>query len=311
MKKLLYRLAGLLVVLFGISLITFALAHMSPGDKALSIALARYPGEMAFPPEILQAIRDEYHLDAPFWIQFLNWLGDLLRGDFGLSHVSQVPVWEIFISNLGETITLTLTSLVLGLAAAFILATIAALNPGSYVDRAAVAIASIGAAMPSYWLGLLLILAFAVTLGWFPSYGTGEAQHLVLPAFTLAFWVMASQTRLLRSFMLDAYNQPFIEALRLRGVSEKEIFLRHILRHARMPALTMIGLDFASLMEGAIIVELTFARSGLGSLLAHSVLSRDLPVTVFLVMFFAVTYVVMNSLIDLLQSLSDLKGELS
>ncbi len=296
---------GLAFVLLGISLITFTLSYFSPGDRATAIAHARYPEEIAFPPELLQAIRVEFHLEEPFWLQYFYWLGNVLRGDFGLSYSSQTPVWNIFTSNLGETVTLSLTSLSLGLAVAFLLASLAVRHQGTWLDRGAVMLSSIGAAMPNYWLGLLLILGFAVHLDWFPSYGTGTPSHLVLPALTLAFWVMASQTRLLRSFMLEAANQPFIETLRLRGISEAEISLRHVLRHAMVPAVTMIALDLASLLEGAIIVELTFARSGLGSLLAGSVLARDLPVVMFLVMFFAVAYVVINSLAEALQAVSD------
>lgn len=306
MKHLLSRLPGLGFVLLGISLITFALSYFAPGDRATAIARARYPEELAFAPELLQAIRDEFLLEAPFAVQYLHWLGNVLRGDFGLSYASQTPVWEIFVDNLGQTVTLALSSLVIGLVVAFLLASLAVRNPGSWLDRGAVLLSSIGAAMPNYWLGLLLILAFAVHLGWLPSYGTGTPAHLVVPALTLAFWVMASQTRLLRSFMLEAASQPFVETLRLRSIPEREVFSHHVLRHAMTPALTMIGLDLASLLEGAIIVELTFARAGLGSLLAGAVLSRDLPVVMFLVMFFATAYVVINSLVDAVQAGSDL-----
>lgn len=305
MKTLVMRLGGLAAVMLGISLITFTLSYFAPGDRATAIAHARYPEEMSFAPEILQSIRVEYHLEESFAQQYIYWLAEVLRGNFGLSYTSRTPVWDIFLGNLGETLTLALTSLAMGLLAAFVLASLAVRNPGSLLDRAAVLLSSVGAAMPSYWLGLLLILAFAVHLGWVPAYGTGTILHLVLPSLTLSFWVMASQTRLLRSFLLEAASQPFVETLRLRGIPEREIFLSHVLRHAMVPALTMIGLDFASLLEGAIIVELTFARSGLGSLMGGSVLSRGLPVVMFLVMFFATAYVVINSLVDALQAASD------
>ncbi|MDX8355703.1 ABC transporter permease [Cognatiyoonia sp. IB215182] len=299
------RLVGLIVVLAGVSLITFTLNHFAPGDKALIIAQARYPDTMGLPTELLQEIRAEFHLDAPFLVQYGHWMSGILRGDFGTSYTSGIAVWDIFVANLGETMALTLSSLTLGLFGAFVLASLAVFNPGTLIDRFAVFVASIGAAMPNYWLALLLILGVSVHLGWLPAYGEGTLAHLILPSLTLALWVMASQTRLLRSFMLDAYNQPFIETLRLRGISEREIFFAHVVPHARIPALTMIGLDLASLLEGAIIVELTFSRSGLGSLLAGSVLSRDLPVMMFLVMFFATTYVVINTAIDAIQTLSD------
>lgn len=305
MKAVFIRLAGLIIVLMGISLITFALSYFSPGDKAIAIAQARYPEQLGFTPDVLDSIRIEFHLNEPFFAQYARWLWSVLQGDFGLSYGSRAPVWGIFIDNLSETLTLAITAMSLGLACAFALASLAVRRPGSIMDRGTVMLASIGAAMPSFWLALLLILLFAVALGWLPAYGTGTMAHLVLPALTLAFWVMSSQTRLLRSFMLDAYAQPFIETLRLRGISEREIFFRHVLRHAMPPALTMVGLDLAALIEGAVIVEIVFARSGLGSLLAASVLSRDLPIVMFLVIFFALTYVFINTVIDIVQNLSD------
>ncbi|MEM7301993.1 MAG: ABC transporter permease [Pseudomonadota bacterium] len=305
MSTLAMRLLGLVVVVFGISLITFALNHFAPGDKAAIIAHARYPESVGMPADILQAIREEFHLEEPFLIQYSFWIAGILRGDFGISYTSGGSVWEIFLENVGETVSLALCSLALGLLGAFALASLSARNPGTLADRLAIILSSIGSAMPNYWLALLLILGVSVHLGWLPAYGEGTIAHMVLPSLTLALWVMASQTRLLRSFLLDAYNQPFIETLRLRGISEREIFTSHVIPHARTPALTMIGLELAYLLEGTIIVELIFARSGLGSLLAASVLSRDLPMMMFLVMFFATTYVVINTAIDALQTLSD------
>lgn len=299
------RLTGLACVLFGVSLITFTMNYFAPGDKASAIAHARYPGVQGFSPEVLEGIREEFSLNEPFFVQFLEWLLRFVQGDFGNSFGSNMPVWDIFVANAAETFSLTATALVIGLVFAFVLSSIAVWRPGSVFDRISVALASIGAAMPNYWLGLLLILLFAAHLNWLPAYGTGSPAHLVLPALTLAFWITASQTRLLRAFFLEAKAAPYIETLRLRGVSEAEIFWRHILRHAAVPALTMIGLDIASLLEGTVIVELTFARGGIGSLLAGSVLSRDYPMILFLVMFSAVVYVLINSLIEILQDVMD------
>lgn len=299
------RLTGLVCVLFGVSLITFTMTYFAPGDKAAIIAHARYPDAQGFPPEILEAIREEFSLNEPFFVQFFEWLVRFVQGNFGNSFASNNPVWDIFVANVAETFSLTATALVIGLVFAFLLSSIAVWRPGSLFDKASVALASIGAAMPNYWLGLLLILLFAAHLNWLPAYGTGSSAHLVLPAFTLAFWITASQTRLLRAFFLEAKAAPYIETLRLRGVSETEIFWRHILRHAAVPALTMIGLDIASLLEGTVIVELTFARGGIGSLLAGAVLSRDYPMILFLVLFSAVVYVFINSLIEILQDAMD------
>ncbi|WP_286132864.1 ABC transporter permease [Labrenzia sp. DG1229] len=299
------RLLSLFCVLLGVSLITFAMTYFAPGDKAAAIAHARYPDVQAFPPEILEGIREEFSLNEPFFVQFFQWLFRFFQGEFGNSFASNTPVWDIFVGNVTETLSLTATALLIGLLAAFALSSVAVWRPGSLFDRTAVALASIGAAMPNYWLGLLLILLFAAHLNWLPAYGSGSPEHLVLPAITLAFWITASQTRLLRAFFLEAKSAPFVETLRLRGVSESEIFWRHILRHAAIPALTMIGLDIASLLEGTVIVELTFARGGIGSLLAGSVLSRDYPMILFLVMFSALVYVFINSLIELVQDALD------
>ena len=305
MNQIALRLIGLGIVLLGISLLTFTLNYIAPGDKASIIGQALFPDSMSLPDDVLQNIREEYHLDDPFLAQYGHWMSSVLRGDFGTSYTSGVPVWDIFIANFGEPLDLTLSSMALGLLGAFALASLAVRNQGTWIDRLAVMVSSIGSAMPNFWLALLLILGVSVYLGWLPAYGEGTLAHLVLPTLTLAFWVMASQTRLLRSFFLDAYAQPFIETLRIRGISDREIFFLHVLPHARIPALTMIGLDFGALLEGAVIVEIVFSRSGLGSLLAHSVLSRDLPLMMFLVMFFATAYVVINTSIDLAQSLSD------
>ncbi|MEM9631871.1 MAG: ABC transporter permease [Pseudomonadota bacterium] len=299
------RLLSLACVLFGVSLITFTMTYFAPGDKASAIAHARYPDVQAFPPEILAGIREEFSLNEPFFIQYFQWLARFVQGDFGNSFASNASVWDIFVANIVETLSLTSTALVVGLVSAFALSAVAVWRPGSLSDRMAVALASIGAAMPNYWLGLLLILLFAAQLNWLPAYGTGSPAHLVLPAITLAFWITASQTRLLRAFFLEAKSAPYVETLRLRGVSEAEIFWRHILRHAAVPALTMIGLDVASLLEGTVIVELTFARGGIGSLLAGSVLSRDYPMILFLVMFSALVYVFINSMIELFQDILD------
>lgn len=303
--SLLMRLSALMAVLLGVSFITFTMTFFAPGDKAAAIAHARYPDANGFPPEILEGIREEFSLNEPFLVQFFQWLMSFVQGDFGNSFASNIPVWDIFVANITETLTLTAASLCIGLTAAFCLSAISVWRPGSLADRLAVALASIGAAMPNYWLGLLLILLFAAHLNWLPAYGTGTPAHIVLPALTLAFWITASQTRLLRAFFLEAKSAPYIETLRLRGVSENEIFWRHILRHATVPALTMIGLDVAALLEGTIIVELTFARGGVGSLLAGAVLTRDYPLILFLVMFFALVYVLINSLIEIIQDALD------
>ncbi|OMH33568.1 ABC transporter permease [Motiliproteus sp. MSK22-1] len=295
------RLAGLLAVMFGVSFLTFLLYYFAPGDKALAIGQARYSGEGDVQPEIIAMIREEFGLDKPFLSQFFHWLSPLLQGDLGRSLVSQEEVWLIVIPNLQETLTLSITALLLGLGLAFVLSVVSAQKPGSLMDRVAIGVASVGAAVPSYWLGLMLILLFAATLQWLPSYGSGSFSHLILPATTLALWVMTTQTRLFRSFLLEAQAAPHLEALRLRQVTETEIFWCHVLRHALIPAITMIGIELAALLEGAVIVEVIFSRNGIGSLFVSSVMSRDYPVIMCLVLLSAFSYVLINTLVELLQ----------
>ncbi len=300
-KNIAQRLFALVAVMFGVSFLTFILYYLAPGDKALAIGQARYGGEGDVQREIIDLIRREYGLDKPFFTQFIHWLKPLLHGDVGTSLVSQEKVWQIFLPNLYETLTLSLTALALGLTLAFVLSVISVRKPGSLVDRMAVAFASIGAAIPSYWLALLLILLFAVQLQWLPAYGSASFAHLILPATCLGMWVATSQTRLLRSFLLEAQSADYLEALRLRGVTEREIFWRHNLRHALAPAVTMLGIEMAALLEGTVIVEVIFSRSGIGSLFVSSVMSRDYPLVMFLVLFSALSYVLINTLVELLQ----------
>jgi peptide/nickel transport system permease protein len=300
-KSIIERVVALFAVMFGVSLLTFMLYYFAPGDKALAIGQARYGGEGDVQREVIAMIRQEYGLDQPFIYQFIHWLKPILQGDLGTSLVSQEKVWQIVLPNLFETLTLSLTALVFGLTLAFTLSVISVRKPGSFADRIAVAFASIGAAIPSYWLALLLILLFAVQLQWLPAYGSASFAHLILPAICLGLWVTTSQTRLLRSFLLEAQSAPFLEALRLRGVSEREIFWRHCLRIAIAPAVTMLGIEMAALLEGAVIVEVIFSRNGIGSLFVSSVMSRDYPLVMFLVLFSAFCYVLINTLVEGLQ----------
>lgn len=301
LSAVIQRIFALLAVLFGVSLLTFILYYLAPGDKALAIGQARYGGEGDVQREVIAMIRQEYGLDQPFFSQFFHWLSPLLQGDMGVSLVSGESVWQVVLPNLYETLTLSVTALAIGMSLAFALSVISVIKPGSLSDRLAVGFASIGAAIPSYWLGLLLILLFAVQLQWLPAYGSGSLGHLILPATCLAMWVTTSQTRLLRSFFLQARSANYLEALRLRGVSEREIFWRHNLRHALAPAMTMLGVEMAGLLEGAVMVEVIFSRSGIGSLFVSAVMSRDYPLVMFLVLFSAFSYVLINTLVELLQ----------
>lgn len=285
------------VVLAGTALVTFTLLWHAPGDPALAIAVARY--DAVVPPEIVARIRMEAGLDAGFWPAFSHWIGPLLRGDFGKSSVSGRPVWPELRDAISLTAPLALGGLAIGLTVAVPMALLAARKPGSLTDRAAVALATLGAAMPAYWLGLLLILLFAVELAWLPAMGARTPAHMILPAMTLGLGVAAAFTRILRSGLMEARSAPFLPALRRRGVSRREISRSHVAPHAAIPVLTVFGLELAFLLEGAVMVEVIFARPGVGSLLVHAITARDFPKVQAVVLLTALLFVTVNLLVDL------------
>ncbi|MEM9196845.1 MAG: ABC transporter permease [Pseudomonadota bacterium] len=295
-------LAGLFlrtfVVLAATALVTFALLWSAPGDPALAIAIARFDAIVT--EDTVAFVRADAGLDAGFWPAFQAWLAPLLTGDFGRSAVTGRPVWPDLVTALAHTLPLALAGLGIGLALSLPLAVLATRRPGSWVDRLSVAIASLGTAIPAYWLGLLLILLFAVTLAWLPAMGARTPAHIVLPAVTLGLGVAAALTRILRSAILEARGQPFLPALRRRGVREGDIARDHVAPHAAVPALTVFGLELAFLLEGAVMVEVIFARPGLGSFLVDAIEARDFPKVQAVVVLTALFFVAINLLIDLI-----------
>ncbi|QBF30089.1 ABC transporter permease [Thalassococcus sp. S3] len=302
-QALLGLLLRAVIVLAGTALATFSLLWHAPGDPALAIALARY--DAVVPEEILAEIRAEAGFDAGFWPAFLAWIGPLLTGDFGNSSVTGRPVWPDLLSALSYTIPLALTGLAIGIAISLPLAHLATRRPGGWIDRGAVALASLGAAIPAYWLGLLLVLLFAVKLAWLPAMGARTPAHMILPALTLGLGVAAALTRIMRSGILEARGQPFLPALRRRGVAERSIGRHHVAPHAAVPVITVFGLELAFLLEGAVMVEVIFARPGLGSFLVGAIEARDFPKVQAVVILTALLFVSINLLIDVIYRLID------
>ena len=286
------------VVLTGTALATFALLWNAPGDPALAIALARY--NAVVPVEVIDQVRAEAGLDSGFWSAFSAWITPLLLGDFGQSSVTGRDVWPELVTAMSYTFPLALAGLLVGIAISVPLALLATKRPGGWLDRCAVALASIGAAIPAYWLGLLLILLFAVQLGWLPAMGARTPAHMLLPALTLGLGVAASLTRILRSGILEARGQHFLPAFRRRGVAASDISRHHVAPHVAVPVVTVFGLELAFLLEGAVMVEVIFSRPGLGSFLVSAIEARDFPKVQAVVILSAVLFVTINLLIDLL-----------
>lgn len=291
------------VVLTGTALATFTLLWHAPGDPALAIALARFDAQV--PPEVLDQIRAEAGLDAGFWPAFQAWIGPLLTGDFGNSSVTGRAVWPDLVTALSYSVPLALLGLSVGIALSIPLAFTATRRPGSWADRTAVGLATLGVAIPQFWLGLLLILLFAVQLGWLPAMGARTSAHIILPALTLGLGVAASLTRILRSGILEARGQPFLPAFRRRGVTPGEIERAHVAPHAAIPVVTVFGLELAFLLEGVVIVEVIFARPGLGTFLVRAIETRDFPHVQAVVLVSAVLFVTINLAVDLMYNVLD------
>ncbi|WP_425039769.1 ABC transporter permease [Primorskyibacter sp. S187A] len=292
-----------LVVLTGTALVTFALLWHAPGDPAQAIAMARFDALLT--EEVIEQVRAEAGLDQSFWAAFLHWVGPLLVLDFGNSAVTGRPVWPDLRAAMGYTVPLALAGLAIGLAIALPLAILATRKPGGLLDRLAVGAASLGAAIPAYWLGLLLILLFAVQLAWLPAMGARTPAHAILPALTLGLGVAASLTRIIRSGILEARGQAFLPALRRRGVSPRAMGRDHVAPHAAIPVVTVFGLELAFLLEGAVIVEIIFGRPGLGTFLVTAIEARDFPHVQAVVVLTALLFVIVNMLLDLIYRLID------
>ncbi len=304
---MIYTIAGLIlraiVVLSGAAVITFALLWNAPGDPAQAIAMARFDALLT--EDVIDQVRSEVGLDASFWTAFRDWIGPLLRLDLGYSAVTGRPVWPDLWAAISYTFPLALGALGIGLAVSMPLAIIATKRPGGLLDRFAVAVASLGTAIPAFWLGLLLILLFAVHLGWLPAMGARTPAHAILPAITLGLGIAASLTRIIRSGILEARGQPFLPALRRRGVPPRVIGRDHVAPHAAVPVITIVGLELAFLLEGLVVVEVIFGRPGLGTFLTSAIVARDFPHVQAVVVLTALVFVTVNLVIDVIYRVID------
>jgi ABC-type dipeptide/oligopeptide/nickel transport system permease component len=286
---------ALLPVLFGITLLVFLLNAVALGDPARAAM-----GQRA-DPEALARLRQEYKLDRPLAVQYATWMGRLARGDLGTSFREQRPVAEVLAERVPATLRLALAATLIAVALGVGAGALAAARPGSALDHALMGAAVLGISTPVFWLGMMLALVFAVTLGWLPvsGYGDGALAHLVLPALTLGALHTGTVARMTRSSLLEVLRQDYVQAARAKGLSERVVLLKHALRNALIPVVTVIGIGLADLLVGAPLTETVFAWPGLGRLLVAAVGQRDVPVVMGAVLVFAVVYVVGNLLVDL------------
>jgi len=295
------RLLALVPVLVGITLLVFILNAVALGDPARAAM-----GQRA-DPEAVARIRREYALDRPLAVQYGAWMARLARADLGSSWREERPVTEVIAERLPATVRLavaaTVVSIVFGLGAG----ALAALRPGAALDHVVMAGAVLGISTPVFWLGMMLSLVFGVTLGWLPvsGYGDGDLAHLVLPALALGALHTGTVARMTRSSLLEVVRQDYVQSARAKGLSERTVILKHALRNALIPVVTVVGIGLADLLVGAPLTETVFAWPGVGRLLVAAVGQRDLPVVMGAVLVFALVYVIGNLLVDFAYLLID------
>ncbi len=293
------RLLLAIPVILGVAFVVFAMVRIVPGDPAQIIA-----GEAAT-KEFVEAVRKDLGLDRPLLEQFVSFVGNLLRGDFGRSVRSRAPVVIEVRARLPNTISLTLAGMLVAITVGVTAGVVSAVRPYSLVDTAVMLVALAGLSMPVFWSGLMLILVFAVWLGWLPAVGTGTPAHLILPAVTLGMATAAIIARMTRSSMLEVLRSDYIRTARAKGLADPSVISRHAFRNALIPVITVVGLQMGTLLSGAVLTESVFAWPGIGRLLVEGILTRDYPIVQAAVLVVALAFVLVNLFVDVLYAIVD------
>ena len=294
-KSLLAALVTIWIATIGVTL----LIHVVPGDPVRIMY-----GSFQTTPEQLEEIRQRLGLDQPIWKQYLYYLGRLAQGDLGRSIVGDQPVADILLTRFPATLALTVTSLIIAVTVGMSLGFLAAYKRGTWVDAGSMVLAVIGVSMPHFWLGLLLLFLFALKLNWLPVAG-GDWKSLILPALTLGLANAAVLARMTRSAMIDIFDQDFVRTARAKGLPRTVVLYRHALRSGLVPIVSMLGLQFAYLMGGAIVVENVFAWNGVGRLAIEAVFARDYPLIQGFILFFATVVALASVVVDVAYAFLD------
>ncbi|MFC5608450.1 glutathione ABC transporter permease GsiC [Variovorax soli] len=291
------RLLGLLPTLLIVAVLVFLFVHMLPGDPA---RLAAGPDAG---PETVALVRQELGLDKPLPQQFLNFFGNMLQGDFGTSLRSRRPVATEIADRFMPTLMLTITSMAWAVLFGMTIGIVSAVYRNQWPDRIGMTLAVSGISFPAFALGMLLMQLFSVQLGWLPTVGADSWKHYILPSLTLGAAVAAVMARFTRASFVEVIQEDFVRTARAKGVSEKWVVLKHCLRNALIPVVTMMGLQFGFLLGGSIVVEAVFNWPGLGRLLVEAVDMRDYPVIQTLVLLFSLEFILINLVVDVLYGL--------
>ena len=293
------RLLLAVPTLFGVLVVAFLLLYVAPGDPVEAMI-----GERADSATIAR-LRAELHVDDPLPTRFAHYISRVAVGDLGRSYITDRPISQDIRERFPKTLQLAGAAMLLAACIGITLGVLSARNPGGLVDRFALALAYLGISFPVYWVGLLLILLFAVTLKWLPPSGYGSLRFLILPALTLGMRSIAFLARMTRSAMLDALNADFVRTARAKGLSEWIVTARHALRNALIPVITVLGLDFGAYLTGSILTETIFSWPGIGRYVVNAISRRDLPAIQGSVLFLSTVFVVVNLITDLAYAKAD------
>jgi peptide/nickel transport system permease protein/oligopeptide transport system permease protein len=302
------RVLAIVPVLLGVSVAVFLMLHVLPADPVQVMFVQTSSGQVPSPQaaeQMMAQLRQQLGLDKPLYMQFLQFLQDVVTGSFGRSYRSQEPVSQMVAAQYPYTVRLALAALACSIVLGLGFGILAGLRPGSWVDRLSMIIASVGISAPIFWIGLMLIFVFAVTLNLLPVLGTGSPQALILPAVTLALPGAAIIARLTRTNLAAVFKEDYITTARAKGMPGRIVLFKHALPNVMLPVITIVGLQFGNLMTGTVIVETVFSRPGIGRMGVNSILTSDYPVVQGFALVIAATYVVANLVVDLVYTWID------
>jgi peptide/nickel transport system permease protein len=295
---ILRRILQSLVVILGVIIITFMISRVLGDPVALLLPPEATPEQRAY-------LTRDLGLDRPLYIQLVVYVGKVVRGDFGLSFRHQEPAMKLLLDRVPASIYLSLVATLISICIALPLGIISAIKRGTIFDRIGMTLALLGQSIPAFWAGIMMILLFAVKLGWFPPSGYGGPKHVIMPAVTLAFFFAAATARLTRSSILDVLDMDYVRYARLKGVPEFVVIMRHVLRNAFITILNIVALQLGLLLGGAVITEFIFSWPGIGRLSLDAIYNRDYPVIQATVVVAASFFVVINLLVDMIYSATD------
>jgi len=293
------RIVMLVPILFGVSVLVFMMLHLTPGDPARLIA-----GPTATPEQV-DEIRTMLGLDQPLYQQYYDYMVRLAHGDLGHSVITHDAVTSELAPRFIATVQLSGAAMLVAVVVGMTFGIISATRQYSIVDNILSVLALLGLSTPAYWLGLMLILLFSLHFGWFPAAGSGGLSHFVLPTLTLSMFAMATVARMTRGSLLDVLNQDYVQAARAKGLSESFVLIRHALKNALIPVMTVVGLQVGQLLSGAVLTETVFSWPGIGRFLVDSIEARDFPIVQGGVLLTAAVFVIVNLIVDLLYGIVD------